>query len=536
MMRSTSFIAQFPFGLQPLSRNCFSGLWLLLLSMICADRGLSQQPVENRPGQVTALQWAQQMEQGLVSAIGQAEKSVVAIARVRKETADGRKGAGPEDPLRKIDPLGKNKGLGFDRLDPMSPEFVPNQYFTGVVVDRQGMILTTYHTLGDPAENDYYVWVRRRPYKVVSVARAEKVMAADPWTDLAVLRIKADDLVPIRLGNAEKLKKGMIVIGLGNPYAIARDGEVSASWGIIANLRRQAAPKPKSFRGQTERETIHHFGTLIQTDAKLNLGTSGGALINLRGEMIGLLTSQAALYGYEKSAGYAIPVDAMFQRTLKTLKAGKKVQVGFLGVAPEDLTAEWRQRGRFGAKVEHVVPGTPADHAGLKMGDIVTHVNQQRIENRIELFRQLGRLPVGAQVALQVERGGSLQRRGRVVSLKAVLTKKYVETARKAYAQQPDPTWRGLQVDYSTALPPEVFQQNGYKIDPKGCVAVVSVEADSPSWNAGLRPGEFISYVGKKRVATPEDFLRVASQQKGAVRLKLTVGQGDQAYREVAAP
>jgi serine protease Do len=311
--------------------------------------------------------------------------------------------------------------------------------------------VTTYHTLGDPAKNDYYVWVRRKPYKVVAVERAEKVMAGDPWTDLAVLRIKAQNLIPMRLGDAEKLKKGMIVIGLGNPYAIARDGEVSATWGIVANLRRQAAPRPKTLPNQTARETLHHFGTLIQTDAKLNLGTSGGALINLRGEMIGLLTSQAALYGYEKSAGYAIPVDTMFRRTLKTLKAGKKVQVGFLGVAPEDLALAWRREGHVGALIEHVVAGTPAARAGLLGGDIITHVNQQAVENRSELFRELGQLPVRANVALRVERGTTLRRPGRSLTLRAVLSKKYVEGSRPAYAQERDPVWRGLQVDYGTA-------------------------------------------------------------------------------------
>ena len=509
---------------------------VLLLTFLSVGTLVAQQPVENKTPPVTALQLAQQIEQGLVTAIGQAEKSVVAIARVRKEAAAGRKTGGLSDPLRSLAPVGKQEGLRLERPDPTSPEFLPNQYFTGVVIDRAGMIVTTYHTLGDPAKNDYYVWVRRKPYKVVAVERAEKVMAGDPWTDLAVLRIKAQDLIPMPLGDAGKLKKGMIVIGLGNPYAIARDGEVSATWGIISNLRRQAAPRPKTLPNQTVRETLHHFGTLIQTDAKLNLGTSGGALINLRGEMIGLLTSQAALYGYEKSAGYAIPVDAMFRRTLKTLKAGKKVQVGFLGVAPEDLELAWRRQGHVGAKVEQVVPGTPAARAGLVGGDIITHVNQQPVENRSELFRQLGQLPVKAKVALRVERGTTLQRAGRQLTLRAVLSKKYVESTRPAYAQEPDTVWRGLQVDYGTALPPEVFQQHGHKLDPEGCVAIVAVETGSASWNAGLRPGEFINHVGSKRISTPEEFWQVVSQQTGPVRVQLTVGQGDKAYREVAAP
>jgi len=508
-------------------------LYVSLLVPLCVPQLVCAQPVAEP---ATALEWAQRMETGLVTAIEKAERSVVAIARVRRKKGVGRNATGPRDPLRQLPPVGEPTDLRFDRPAPTSPEFVPNQYCTGVVISRQGLIVTTYHTLGDPEKNDYYVWVRRKPYKVVGVERAEKIMAGDPWTDLAVLKIKADDLTPMPLGDAKQLKKGMIVVGLGNPYAIARDGEVSASWGIVANLRRQAAPRPKLLADQPERETLHHFGTLIQTDARLNLGTSGGALINLRGEMVGLLTSQAPLYGYEKAAGYAIPVDAMFRQTLETLKAGKKVQVGFLGVAPEDLSLEWRQRGRLGTRVEHVVPGTPAKQAGLQVGDIITHVNRQQVENRMELFRELGQLRVQSEVLLRIQRGATLQQAGRTMALKAVLSKKYVESSRPAYSQQADPRWRGLHVDYATALPPAMFRQHGHKMDPAGCVAIVSVEPGSASWNAGLRPGEFIKQVGRKKIATPEQFHELVSKQDGSVRVTLTVGEGEEGMRQVAAP
>ena len=497
---------------------------------------LGQDPLPGTTTAASGLEWAQRMQQGLVQAIEQAERSVVAIARVRKPGKGNAGLPGVEDRLRQVAPVGPPGARGFERPDPTSPEFIPNQYCTGVVVSREGLILTTYHTLGDPRQNDYYVWVRRRPYKVVGVERAEKVMAGDPWTDLAVLKIDAKNLEPIRLGEAKQLKKGMIVVGLGNPYAIARDGEVSASWGIVANLRRQAAPRLKLRPDQADRETLHHHGTLIQTDARLNLGTSGGALINLKGEMVGLLTSQAALYGYEKAAGYAIPVDAMFRRTLETLKVGKKVQVGFLGVAPEDLTLEWLQRGRSGTRVEHVVPGTPAHRAGIQDGDIITHVDQRMVTTRNELFRELGQLSAGAETTLTLERGASLAERGRQLTVKATLAKKYVEGTRPAYAQHADPQWRGLQVDYATALPPALFRQHAHEMDPEGRVAVVAVETGSASWNAGLRPGEFISQVGTRRVRTPEDFMRGVADLDGTVRLTLTVGQGKDALRDVAAP
>ncbi len=156
---------------------------------------------------------------------------------------------------------------------PADPEFIPNEYATGVVVDRGGLILTAYHVLDE--NSDYYVTtVDRRVYR-------GEIWAADPRSDLAVLSIEATDLTPMKFGDAEKLKKGQIVISLGNPYAIARDGQASASWGIISNLSRKGPSIPDMNRASGKR-TLHQYGTLIQTDAKLNLGTSGGALLNLR--------------------------------------------------------------------------------------------------------------------------------------------------------------------------------------------------------------------------------------------------------------
>ena len=219
---------------------------------------------------------------------------------------------------------------------PTDPSFIPSEYGSGVVVDRRGLILTAYHVLGE--DSDYYVTTPDR-----KVYRAW-VKGADPRSDLAVLSIDAAGLVPIALGDATTLRKGQFVITLGNPYAIARDGQASAGWGIVANLARKAPPSPEDSEPSAQR-TLHHFGTLIQTDAKLNIGASGGPLLNLKGEMVGLCVALAALAGYETSAGYAIPVDATFRRVLDTLKQGREVEYGFLGIQPANLRPQ-RGAGR----------------------------------------------------------------------------------------------------------------------------------------------------------------------------------------------
>ena len=304
-----------------------------------------------------------------------------------------------------------------------------------MVVDPRGLILTTYHVLGD--ESDYYVTTAdRKVYKAT-------VKGADPRSDLAVLAIDAADLTPITFGNAAELKKGQIVISLGNPYAIARDGQASAAWGIVSNLARKAPATP-SESDPSGRPTLHHYGTLIQTDAKLNLGTSGGPLLNLKGEMVGLSVVLAATAGYEAAGGYAIPVDPTFRRAVETLKQGREVEYGFLGIQPTNLRPQEILAGLHGMRVGQVVPGTPAARYGLKAGDIVTAVDDTPIYDADGLVLNVGKLPAEAVTRLSVLRGGSPRTIEVTLSKYAVHGKKIVTAA--------DPAWRGLRVDYPTAV------------------------------------------------------------------------------------
>ena len=139
-------------------------------------------------------------------------------------------------------------------------------------------------------------------------------------------------------------------------------GNPAPAWGIVSNLARKAPAGP----GQSDsagKTTLHHFGTLIQTDAKLNLGASGGPLLNLQGEMVGLNVALAAAAGYETAAGYAIPVDQTFRRAVETLKQGREVEYGFLGVQPENLAAAEVLKGMHGIRVAQTIPGAPPQNS-----------------------------------------------------------------------------------------------------------------------------------------------------------------------------
>ncbi|QDV66338.1 Periplasmic serine endoprotease DegP precursor [Rosistilla carotiformis] len=462
------------------------------------------------------------MQSALTNAIDRAGRSVVAIARVRKDLP--------------ADAMGDLKfnlpGLGRPLIDPSNPAFVPTEFASGVIVSADGDVLTNFHVLDDPKQNDYYVWHRGIGSQAVVQATPAEVLAGDPWTDLAILRIEnAKDLPAIKMGDASQIQRGMFVISLGNPYAIARDGYPSASMGIVSNLQRAAAPRPdKESRGQAPpSQQLHEFGTLIQTDAKLNLGTSGGALVNLQGEMIGLTTSLAAVAGYEQSAGFAIPIDKSMRAAIDKLREGKTPAFGFLGLEPADLPEPQRARGLRGAIVRQVLQGMPAQRAGLRSGDLITKIDGQPIDGAAGLFREMSRRPANAHVQMTLLQGNPLTDDFQSKIVDVTLGKKYLALTKPGYSRFPEPSWRGLRVDHGTALPPgQLFGfSRPREILP---VAVISVDPGTPAWNAGLRPGQFVQKVGDKSVPDPDTFYELVKEQTDAVALTI-VGPGDREQR-----
>ncbi|HEV7222436.1 MAG TPA: trypsin-like peptidase domain-containing protein, partial [Pirellulales bacterium] len=471
------------------------------------------------------LQFVSAMERVLGRAIARAEKSVVSIARKNRSSEYAPRDSQP-DLLR---PFSRHAGLV--PTDPRDPDFVPNEFATGVVIDASGLVLTNSHVV-DVHSDHFVTTVDRKVFEM-------KIKAADPRSDLAVLELKQPrqrgehDFAPIAFGDASQLKKGQIVVALGNPYAIARDGQVSGSWGIISNLSRKAgSPPPRDQDGVVSDNTkmLHHFGTLIQTDAKLNLGTSGGALLNLRGEMIGLTTSLAAAAGYEQPAGYAIPVDETFRRVVETLKKGEEVEYGLLGIRPLSLDQNEVLKGLHGSKVEMVQRGDPAARYGIEIGDIVTHVDGQPIYDADGLRLHVGKLPPSATATLTILRGGqTLQKR--------VVLSKYPLGLPQVVTNRP-PAWRGLHVDYSTVTRTTHLEIPDFS-DPLGadgaCVSAREVDTESPAWQAGLRPGTRISHVGPTPVETPEDFRRAVADKSGPVRLRIIGAGGELKVVNVAA-
>lgn len=468
------------------------------------------------PGAVLAqdesgLTAALALERAVTSAVARAEKSIVAIARYRKD--------GP--PLAGLQ--------GGPRLDPERPGMLqdraPNELATGIVIDRAGYIVTNYHALGDPAENNYKVWVNRRPYWVKGVYAVEEVRAGDPWTDLAVLKIEAEDLHPMPLGDATDLSKGQFVIALGDPHAIVRQGQPSVSWGIVSNLNVPLKDRPNPLETNPATDTLYQYGGLIQTDVRLRFGTSGGALMNLQGKMVGLITDLAVSPAYESSLGFAIPVDTTFRVTVDRLKSGRSADFGFLGIAVESLGESWLQEGQTGARIARVVPGTPAFQAHLHPGDIITRINGHPIRDRDSLMLQLGKQSAASLIELSYHRGARPDKPGQLLQTSVVLSKRYLASLRRPFAQITEPLWRGMQIDYATALPPSLLEPALQDDVPVGCLAIVDVQRNSPGWKSGARPGMLLTHLDGRRATAPEEFRVLTKFRDGTVRLRLTTGE-----------
>ena len=488
------------YGCAKLTISCFANSSVCRTLILTLAISFSATVARAQSETPSGLAAAKAIESALVDVIASAEKSVVAIARVEPEATDGVLGLQP-------DAFGQIRALR-STDDPTNPHFIPSEYGTGVIVDAGGLILTQYHLVREGSQH----WVAtsdRRMHKAT-------IKAADPRSGLAMLSIEASGLPVMPMGDGGRLRKGQLVVALGNPYAIASDGQASASWGIISNLARKAGAIAPGDSAQNARTMIHHFGMLIQTDAKLNLGTSGGALVNLDGKMIGLTTSLAAIAGYESSAGYAIPIDATVRRVIDLLKQGREVEYGLLGVKPIDLRPDEVTRGRQGSRIAGVYEATPAAWAGLTADDVVTPVDGQPIYDADGLMLQVGKHAADAQVRLTVRQGE------RVRDVRVRLAK-YPVTGEKVVTAREDP-WRGLRVEYPTVLPGVEYSQHLSlgNIDRRGCVIVESVEEESPAWKAGLRSKMFICQVDGKQVRSPSDFAQAVAEKAGSVRVELS--------------
>lgn len=457
--------------------------------------------------------------------IARSERAVVAIARVLP---------GDEPQVEEF---------GFRRRwrDPPRSAFIPKEFGCGVLLAREPddgirYVLTPRHVI--TGRNDR---AANRPELVkyqIKLASRHTVQGTlynqDERSDLAVLKLDLDsvglsaDKVPtMTLGQAENLRKGNIIIGLGNPYAVGRDGSASASFGMISNFSRKTADGETASSRPEESGNIFELGALMHVDLRLQLGGSGTAILDLDGKLVGLGTSLAALKGYESSVGFAVPFDAEVRRIVASLLDGYEVEYGYLGVGPGDvdLSGQRDNDGKWlpvtAAQLERVMTDSPADVAGLQQGDCILSVNGQPVTGSADLMLKVGMLGPETVAKVEVWRPG----RGLREILDVELGKWPVYDDSSIIAPNSrHPVWRGLNVDFSTArwrfMPPHRRHNPHIR-----AVVITKVAPGSPAEKANLQVGEFIVEAAGKSVLTPSEFSKAVDGSSEPVELRLLDGR-----------
>ena len=263
---------------------------------------------------------------------------------------------------------------------------------SGVVISEDGYILTNYHVVEGGTE--YLVrFDPRTQFKA-------KVVGYDESSDLAVLKVDAKGLIPMEIGDSTKVKVGEWVMALGSPFGL----EKSVSTGIVSALFRSTAME--STNG------MNFYANMIQTDAAINPGNSGGALVNAKGELIGINTLISSANGSSAGVGFAIPSNYAMH-VAEQIMAGKVVEHAYLGIKLRSVDAgnasSLNSSVDAGAYIAEVVPGSPAEKAGLKVGDVITGLDELPISSAAELVINIRGHFVGDKVKIEFQRNGSKQ-------------------------------------------------------------------------------------------------------------------------------
>jgi S1-C subfamily serine protease len=260
---------------------------------------------------------------------------------------------------------------------------------SGVVITPDGFLLTSAHVVGSPDATGRASFVDGRELDFT-------VVGTDPLSDLAVLRTEGRDLHPAELGDAERLRVGQLVVAIGNPFGFA--GSVTA--GVVSALGRSLTTRAGS--------TTRFVENVIQTDAALNPGNSGGALVNGRGEVVGINTAVAGV-----GLGLAVPINAATRRIIGALMSEGRVRRAYLGIAGGPRPVPPRLAALLGREVcveiVQVVPGSPAAKAGLRPEDIVCDVDGVPVAGADDLQRLMVGDVIGKSVTITIFRDGKLQ-------------------------------------------------------------------------------------------------------------------------------
>ena len=353
---------------------------------------------------------------------------------------------------------------------------------SGVIVDADlGYILTNHHVVGDADE------IR------VSLMNGEELVAeivgSDAATDIALIKVEADNLTEMPIGDSDGVRVGDFVLAIGNPFGLGH----TVTSGIVSALGR-AGINPNGYED------------FIQTDASINPGNSGGALVNMRGELVGINSAIISRSGGNVGIGFAVPTEIASSIMRQILDFGE-VRRGLLGVTIQDVNPEIAEAlgaaVERGALISEVVPNSAAEKSGLKVDDIIVQVDKEKITSASELRNAIGLKGYGESVEITYNRDGETQKTTAVLGRQEVASSEGDEI---------HPGLQGAQfATYTTSAGAEAG------------VEVTEVEAGSPAAQRGLLAGDIISAVNRRTVRNVQQFREMA----GASRILFLLVQRD---------
>ncbi len=471
-------------------RRVVSPLWVLAAGVVFSHQAFS---VEN-------VSVAVQLQEAFTAVAKKVGPTVVSISTVHTERVRRNYYLSPyEDELTQrffSDFFGEAPYREFKRVGLGS----------GFIIDPEGYILTNEHVIGD-ADQIHVTLADGREFNAA-------VRGRDSRSDLAVIKIDAAGLPVVELGDSDPVRTGEWAIAIGNPFGFAMTNpEPTVTVGVISALNRSLS------RGGKEQD----FTDLIQTDAAINPGNSGGPLVNLQGAVIGINVAIFTTSGGYQGIGFAIPVNRA-KAILDDLIQGRKIRYGWLGVSIQDVSKDlavyFELPDQDGIVIAQVLPGGPADKAGIKPGDVIRTVEGEPVRNVRALISRISKTKIGAEVELK------MIRQKREMTLKVKVGERPSSTPAQQTLDQlpgtmsaPTFSWRGMQAQNLTS---ELKQRLG--IGEEIGVAVVQVDPNSFAYRAGMRVGDVILEINHAPIQNQGDFERTTSQIQGNALLRTPRG------------
>jgi serine protease Do len=447
------------------------------------------------------------LDQAMETLAARVTPAIVNVAVTSKSKPDAAEQQQLPDGLQQF--FGPGFGQGFGPHGRPQPQ-IEHGIGSGVIISPDGYIVTNNHVIDGAV--DIRVTMSNRK------TMTAKLVGADPLTDLAVLKVDGGSLPSIPWGDSTALHPGQTVLAFGNPLGF----RFTVTRGIVSALNR---PNPFS-------DNARKPGEFIQTDAAINPGNSGGPLVNAHGEVIGINTFLVSSSGAFSGMGFAIPTQIV-KPTVDTLIRDGKVTHGYMGIGISDVTPEnskfFDVSDASGAVVTQVEPDSPAAKAGLKVGDVITELDGQKVTDAGELQVEVGQKRPATTIKLQVVRDGKNVNLPVTLEAMGSRDKQGNESGETEHGKA---RW-GLGLGDMT---PEIREQLQAPRDVHGAV-IEQVQPGSSADNAGLQRGDVIVQVNRHDVQSGADVQQaLATVPKGKDALILVWSNGGNTFRVLHAP